>query len=285
MTQEITIQTQDGIALSATLYLPDKPITGGVVINSATAVKQTYYQAFATFMAQQGFAVITYDYRGIGKSAIANFRDPRLTMHAWGAFDFAAIIDWTQTHYPELNWHCIGHSVGGQLVGLADNNSNLKSVYCIASQSGYWKHWEAFHKPKIFTLWYAVIPVLSLLLGRVPGRLLGGECLPERIARQWAYWGRNPHYIVDNAGQPIRDGFERLTCAMKFIQIDDDQAFAPPRAVNALASYYRNASTQIEHIQSSAQHGGRVGHFGFFRRQHAASLWPDVVNWLYQHSA
>jgi predicted alpha/beta hydrolase len=26
--------------------------------------------------------------------------------------------------------------------------------------------------------------------------------------------------------------------------------------------------------------GGNIGHFGFFRRRHAESLWPVVGDWL-----
>jgi predicted alpha/beta hydrolase len=206
-------------------------------------------------------------------------------MQAWGEFDLAAVVDWIRSDYDHLDWHCVGHSVGGQIIGLAENNTYFKSVYCVSAQSGYWKHWESFGKPRMFAMWYAVVPGLSRMLGKVPGMFLGGESLPEGVARQWAYWGRNKHYIVDKKGQPIREGFSRLTCDMKFLLIDDDKDFAPSEAVRALERYYDNANSNVEVVKAK-EHGEKaIGHFGFFRKNYRESLWPDVVAWMDSYAA
>lgn len=275
-----SIITNDGLSLSATIYSPKENAKAGVIINSATAVKQSYYQDFASFLASNGYLVVTYDYRGIGKSAIENTRDKRLTMQAWGEQDLTALIEWVHDHYYHLDWHCIGHSVGGQIIGLAQNNTRLKSVYCVSTQSGYWNHWESLSKARMLAMWYAVVPGLSILLGKVPGVLLGGENLPEGIARQWAYWGRHKNYIVDQDGTPIREGFSRMVCDMKFLLIDDDKDFAPPAAVRMLESYYKNANSKIETIVAKEHGSMPIGHFGFFRKCHESGLWEDFLNWV-----
>lgn len=285
MKNEVIINTSDGLALLATVYKPAENPKAGVLINSATAVKQSYYQAFAQFLANQGYIVVTYDYRGIGRSAIKNPRDKRLSMKAWGERDLATMIDWTQEEYPSVDWHCIGHSVGGQIIGFASNNTQLKSVYCVSAQSGYWNHWQSYRKARMLAMWFAVIPGLSILFGKVPGMFLGGESLPEGIARQWAYWGRNKDYIVDGKGHPIREGFNRLKCDMKFLLIDDDQDFAPPKAVTALESFYSNANSQVETIIAKAHGDKPIGHFGFFRKHHEEGLWLDALKWLNQAAA
>jgi predicted alpha/beta hydrolase len=284
MIKHINICTQDGLTLAATLYLPEQKAKAGVILNSATAVKQGYYKHFARYLAEHDFLVITYDYRGIGDSAINNPRDRRLTMQAWGELDLMAIIDWGTIHFPDLSWHCIGHSVGGQILGLAANNHIFKSAYCVSSQSGYWQLWESFAKVKMLLMWYAVIPGLSRLLGKVPGTLLGGEQLPEGIARQWAYWGRHEDYIVDAHGSPIREGFERIFCPMKFLLIEDDLDFAPPKAVKALRQFYCNADSLIEQIKPVEVDGKALGHFGFFKKRYQGSLWNDALQWLRSHS-
>lgn len=280
MTKQIELITQDKLTLAATLFIPTGRIKAGVILNSATAVKQGYYENFARYLMAQDYLVITYDYRGIGRSAIANPRDKRLTMQAWGEHDLATVIDWATTHYQGIDWHCIGHSVGGQIIGLADNNTRLKSVYCVSAQSGYWKNWEAAGQPKMLLMWYAVIPGLSALLGQIPGALLGGEPLPEGIARQWAYWGRNEDYIVEKKGKPIRDGFARIKCAMKFLLIEDDLEFAPPKAVAALKQFYANADAQITRINPKQFGEKPIGHFGFFKKQYRETLWQDALQWL-----
>ena len=203
-------------------------------------------------------------------------------MKAWGEYDFNKVIEWAIEYKKDLPWHCIGHSVGGQIIGLAKNNMHLQSCYCVSAQSGYWKHWEKLHKPRMFAMWHTVIPGLSLLLGKVPGVLLGGESLPGGIARQWAYWGRHQDYIVDDNSTPIRDGFNTLKIPMKFLIIDDDLEFAPPKAVQAISSFYKNADTSIDVIQSSPVSGQSIGHFGFFRKQHKNTLWPQPLDWFEQ---
>ncbi|MEF1277633.1 alpha/beta fold hydrolase [Vibrio fortis] len=277
--EELVLTTEDGFAISCLVFAPGGNAKGGVVINSATAVRQSYYEKFAKFLTEQGYIVITYDYRGIGRSSVANSRNRQLKMKAWGKYDLEAVISWAKANHGELDWHCVGHSVGGQILGFAESNNFFKSVYCVSSQSGYWGHWEGMNKARIFAMWFAIVPLLSTVFGKVPGVFLGGESLPEPIAKQWAYWGRHPHYIVDKQGTPIRSGFEQLSCKMKFLQIDDDYEFAPPKSVQALASFYQQADVEVAKV-SSKEHGSRIGHFGFFRSKHQQSLWQDALGWL-----
>ena len=119
MTQSIQIYCKDNIKLSATLYQPQGQAKAGIIINSATAVKQSYYANFAQYLSQQGFLVVTYDYRGIGLSKLGEGLDNVFTMQQWGEYDLAAVIDWSTEQYPQLKWHCLGHSVGGQIIGFA----------------------------------------------------------------------------------------------------------------------------------------------------------------------
>jgi len=280
MIEKFTITTQDGFTLSVTKYVPKEAPIAGIIINSATAVKQGYYAKFTQYLAEQGYLVLTYDYRGIGESSVKDYRDQRLSMRAWGEQDFAAVIDWSMSNYSQLDWHCIGHSVGGQIIGFAPNNIHLKSIFCVSSQSGYWGHWESFGKPKMLFLWYLVIPLFCKVLGKVPGPLLGGESLPAGIAQQWAYWGRHTDYIVDKKGKPIRQGFSQLKCSIKFLMIDDDKDFAPPKAVMALRSFYNNADTSLETINTKKLGKKHIGHFGFFRSENKSNLWEMPLNWL-----
>ena len=62
----LRIPALDGFGLAATLYEPE-PGAGrkdsAVLINSATAVRRRYYDAYARFLAGQGFTVVTYEGR------------------------------------------------------------------------------------------------------------------------------------------------------------------------------------------------------------------------------
>ena len=63
----ITIEATDGYRLGATIFETRRARTT-VVIHGATAVPQTYYAAFAEWLAGTGVRVVTYDFRGIGAS-------------------------------------------------------------------------------------------------------------------------------------------------------------------------------------------------------------------------
>lgn len=66
--KELILKTPDHFPLSVKIFEPE--ISNGklLLINSATGVKQQIYFSFAKYLAEKGFTVITYDYRGIGES-------------------------------------------------------------------------------------------------------------------------------------------------------------------------------------------------------------------------
>ncbi len=65
LVQDTTFPARDGYALACTVFAPQAAPRGTVLINSATAVPRKIYRAFATYLAEQGFAALSYDYRGI----------------------------------------------------------------------------------------------------------------------------------------------------------------------------------------------------------------------------
>ncbi|MDD0856933.1 hypothetical protein NHF46_02155 [Arthrobacter alpinus] len=61
----------DGRALHGTVFDVPRGVErrGTVVIACATAVKATYYHRYAAFLAANGFAAVTFDYRGLASPA------------------------------------------------------------------------------------------------------------------------------------------------------------------------------------------------------------------------
>ena len=276
----IEVITEDGTAITASLFTPAINIKAGVIINSATAVPRGYYRAFSEYLCERGFLVITYDYRGIGDSQKLPWRDASQTMQAWGEQDFNGVLNWGCEHYPTFKWHCIGHSVGGQLVGLAKDNYKLTSVYNVAAQSGNWRNWERSNRPKLILMWYVLTPVLTRLLGFLPGFLVGGQRLPKKVAQQWAQWCRHPDYMVDEKGLQLRPYFSSFTKPMKFIQIADDHDFAPLKAVQQLYQFYDQAHSSLEVLEPNLFGRKKVGHFGFFKKTSNQGFWQHVQSWL-----
>lgn len=276
----IQIITQDGTCITGSIFTPQVAPKAGVIINSATAVSRGFYNNFANYLATKGYMVISYDYRGIGDSKNLSAKDPSQTMQAWGEQDFNSVINWAAKNHPEINWHCIGHSVGGQLIGLAEDNHKLSSVYNVAAQSGNWRNWHWAKMPKLWLMWYVFTPFFTQVLGFLPGFLVGGQSLPKGVAQQWGQWCRNKHYICDEKGQSFRPYFSSFNKPMNFVQLKDDHDFAPLKAVQQLHDFYHQAPRIIEVLSPKDYGQKKVGHFGFFKKQNEQGLWQHALNWF-----
>src|SRR5690606_34288923 len=113
-----------------------RPIAA-VIINAATGVLARYYHRYAQFLAQQGFNVLTYDYRGIGESRPEHLKRCTYRWREWGEFDFSAALRVLQDRN-DLPIHVVGHSIGGILPGLASNAAGIDRMLTIGAQYAWW---------------------------------------------------------------------------------------------------------------------------------------------------
>src|SRR5262245_8333272 len=123
-TNDISINARDGFPLAATLFASTDP-NAVILVSSATAVPRKIYRAFAGFLAERGFTVLTYDYRGTGGSRPASLKGFRARMRDWAALDVAGAVDHVRRTWPALPLKAVGHSFGGQAVGLIPNNREI----------------------------------------------------------------------------------------------------------------------------------------------------------------
>ncbi|MDE0852970.1 MAG: alpha/beta fold hydrolase [Nevskia sp.] len=270
----------DGIALAATAYEPARRAPRlAVVINSATGVPRHYYRPFAEFLAAQGCAVLSYDYRGIGGSRDGGHG---ARMLHWGERDLPGALEWMYRYHPRLPLAAIGHSAGGWLFGLAANNRSADALLTIGAQYPYWPHWPTA-RGRLF-MWSTMnlmIPTLTRVLGHLPGAVFGGDSLPRGVALDWARWSSHPRFLVDDAGAPLREHFNQYRHPVRLLAIEDDD-YAPPAAVRALAPLYglHGANTEVTLLRPRDHGLRRLGHFGFFRRSAPRPLWDEALSWL-----
>lgn len=201
-------------------------------------------------------------------------------MRHWGERDLAGVIDWMGRHYPNLRLAQVGHSAGGQLLGLAPNNTQVAALLAVASQTGYWRLRDGIYQPITWAYFHALIPLAAHLASWFPSLRRGAYAVPKGVALEFARWGRNRHYIVDEQGRPDRAGFERYQGHVRLYHITDDRDFAPRRAVEALSRYYANAQTEVVYRAPADWGTDRVGHFGFFKSRMPRSAWRETAQWL-----
>lgn len=290
----LTLKTRDGVALEATLFEPEgaaddgAPVGGAagdvVLLAGAIGVQQSFYRDYAAFLAEEGFTVLTFDYRGIGRSLDGPLSKVEADLLDWGEMDIAAAIDWVSHAFPEAKLLYVAHSAGGQLLGLARNNHRVAAMLTLSAPSGYWRLWHGTGRLFIALMWYVLIPVLTPLLGYFPGRRLGlGANLPPGVARNWARWGRNPHYISDGEGQAIREHYRTFRAPIHAISFADDP-YAPREAVAELLSYYGSPDKEHEHLRPRDLGVPAIGHLRYFRDpRFRDTLWRRTAEWLKAH--
>lgn len=274
----LVLQARDGFRLAATLYRPEAPNGRAVQIHAAAGVRQEYYADFASYLAERGFAALTFDYRGVGRSAPVHVRHIDARMRDWAELDAAAALEFLEGEgFSKILG--VGHSFGGQSFAILPGNERISGVLAVASQSCYWRHWRGTRRAGLWVFTRALLPGATRLLGYFPGAVFEqGENLPAGVALEWARWCRHPRYLVGALG--LEERAARFRAPLRLYAMADDLIYAPPAAAEALLALYPNAQRELIWVRPQDAGVERIGHFGFFRSRFRATLWRDAADWL-----
>jgi predicted alpha/beta hydrolase len=276
---DITLTAADGRALAGTVHEATHP-RAAVVLAGATAVPARAYAALAETLASSGLTVLTFDYRGVAKSARGPVRAETATMADWGRLDLEGALGFVSGRYHGLPLLLLGHSVGGQLLGLAPTATALRGALLVGAQSGYWRNWDGTARLKTWLGWHLLLPSVTAALGYTPMRGLGmGENLPSGVGLQWARWGRHPLHLLSECSAQERERYARLGFPIRCYRFTDDD-FAPQAAVDGLLGFYRGATTEV--VLRSPKDAGApsIGHFGWLKASFRETLWREMASWL-----
>ena len=271
------VQTNNGHIVQATFYRPDHVTHGAVLVASAMGVPQSYYAAFAAWLARQGYLVATFDYTGMGKSLTGHLKDVQADVLTWARNDCAAMVDVLEARVVRQPVYWIGHSLGGQVLALTPNHAKIKRALFIASGSGYWRENSAPLKRRVWLLWYVLVPTLVPALGYFPGKRLNmvGD-LPKGVIQQWRRWCLHPEYALGVEGEPVRQQYDAVHTPIISLSFSDDE-FMSAANIASLTGFYRNAPKRVVRLSSNGDDGARIGHFGFFKSQFESQLWAQHV--------
>lgn len=266
--------------LSATLFAEGHPKIV-LIIASATGVKQGYYQKFAQFIAAHEIAVITFDYFGIGGSLSQPIKSLQNNAADWGRNDLESIIQYAFTQFPDSKIAVLGHSIGGQIIGLAPSSNKLNKIILVAAQSGYWKYWKGIGKVKMWFNWYVLFPVVIQLFGYLNAKKLSGmENLPKKVANQWRNWGKDRDYIMGDSS--IEKYYENIEVNLTAYAIEDDE-FAPMEAAIWMSDQYKNANRKFIELKPSNFTVQKIGHFGPFKEKFRETIWLQFLEEIKKH--
>lgn len=274
-TETLRFPALDGRPLAATIHSPEGPPRAVLVLLGALGVPRRFYAAFAGWMAARGVAVLSFDYRGCGESRSVPLRGDPATLLDWARLDTSAAIDLAQDRWPGLPVWALGHSFGGQAIGLSPRGLDLAGAVVVAAGSGDLALHTPMMRRAMRVQFGVVVPAVAAVLGYIPGRLGLGEDLPRGVVSQWARWAFTPDYVRGALGLDATH-FHRIEAPMWFFDISDD-TYAPARPSAALRGWYSRARQVHRTLRPQELGRASVGHFGCFRRGVGEVLWGEVL--------
>ena len=263
------VVADDGRELSIDVFEPADPPTGVAVIVPAMATPASYYHGFAEWLSQRAFRAVTFDYRDTDSPQA--MKASSVDIDRWAA-DVTAVVAHASADGLPVTW--IGHSLGGQILALADH-AKLDRVVTVASGNGYWRYNAGLVRWATPLMWAVVAPVTIRLFGYYAGskiRVVGD--VPAGAMRQWSRWCRHPNYL--EADHPDRaDRCAALTAPVLALSFTDDELLAK-ESVDSLHRWFTGTVVERRHLSPAELGVARMGHHGFFRRRHA-HVWDRIV--------
>ena len=277
--KNVLIDTEDGYKLSLHIFAPKESNSKLVLINSATGVKQQIYFGFATFLAQNGFTVLTYDYRGIGLSKPAKMRGFAASMRTWGSVDYKAVTNYILDNYQTYYKFCIGHSVGALIVGMNSNSSIFNKYVFIGTQNAYVGRLNIKTKIQGYLGFGLVQPIFTKLFGYFPANWFGlGESLPADCANDWRKLVLNKkstNKLLENIPNYSAD----LDQDVLVLRAEDDFWLTDKAVKSLFDTTYINMKPNYRLIYKAESPKLEVGHINFFRTFNQ-NLWSIILNYL-----
>ena len=272
----------DGVRLTGHWWrLDGASATATVIVNPATGVHARYYHRYAAYLAENGFSVLTYDYRGIGLSRPESLKGSTFTWRQWGEQDFDAALRHALQEDKTGRVLVVGHSIGGFLPGYSPAVGRVSAMLSVGGQYGYWGDYLPARRLPLFLKWHVAMPAITLALGHFPGKRLGWlEDLPKGVAYGWGLQqSRAEQGLTREAAEVMRDRFATATGPILSLAMSDDE-IATPRAIDRAMRYYRRASVTKVLLAPEDLGFAQVGHFDLFHARHRDGFWHQTLAFL-----
>ena len=278
---KIVLTCNDEVELNATVFEPpsNESVLASLIIAPALGVPRSFYTAFAIFCCNHGIRTLVFDYRGAYDSPLNN--DQRHRLEDWGQQDLAAAIEFCSQWAQPI--HLIGHSIGGQVVGLANNCDQLKSIHLVAASAPYWKRWGFPDNLTMLFSSFVLFPLITRLSKLINTRRygLGSQFIQSSLIRDWARWMRKPDYLFAEQLKLNTASYQSIVAPLYAYAITDDK-LAPRQNIDYLVTKFPMALIKFIEISPKQLNTKEIGHTELFKERIGRSFWPKIIANLQQ---
>ncbi len=285
--QTYTLATREGYSILLTQFETVAP-KGVVLVNAAMGISQRYYASFALYLASQGFTTITYDYRGIAKSAPAVLRQDFKAGFKEMADDLEILIDYIKLRYSDLPLGVVGHSIGGVFPILIPNIGQVDAFFTVGAQMAHTPDFGPtwWKRQKISFLWFQIMPFLTNCFGYFPGQKLklGFENMPAQFIKELLLRSRFENIFDFLAEHNINEYHTSLHAPTLALTATDDP-ICTKKAIYRLFDQLKHTPVEYQFIEPKTIGAKQIGHNRFFSKQFATTLWPIATDWFEKYLA
>jgi predicted alpha/beta hydrolase len=278
--QAVSLACADGRELAANWFGADRR-RGVILISAGTGFPQTFYFKLAHYCADRGYDTLVYDYRGMGSSAPRDLAGETTRMSDWGLLDMRAALSAAAERAQGAPVATLGHSIGGQFLGLLTNHALARVHVQIATSVGYWP-WElAPFKYLAWWFWRIHGPLMIQLKGYIPtGGGWSGLPLPRGVYEEWRRWCLRPEHFGPDLKTYLADNvFGEIRAPVLTVGFTDDP-IATRRTVEAINKFFPHVTRESRWYAPADAGSPRIGHDGFFASRHRDTLWRPVIDWI-----
>jgi len=278
--EPVVFRTTDGVDLRGTVYAPQGQHRRAVLVSGGLGIPQRFYAPFASWLAQRGHLVLTFDLRGMGASRRPEHRRSLRGLDAdmltWARQDFPAAVQALSDLAGGESIALIGHSLGAHHAAMTDaeTQARIDTVVSVAAGSGYWRDWAAPSRRLAPLMLHLAAPLLTPMLGYFPGKALRmvGD-LPGPAMRQWTRWCRHPGFAWGAEPDLIQPSLQSARFRIEAFSFTDDDAMTE-NCTRKLLAAMPNALSNLHVIEPQTLGLPAIGHVGAFRPQVSHALWP-----------
>jgi predicted alpha/beta hydrolase len=271
-----TIRTNDGTRISISCYTPEESNGKIILVAPGLGLTLEYYDEFANFLCLQGNSVITFDYRGMGRSVPQKLNGYEARMHQWAIQDINAVLLYAKQNFPRQEIIYIGHGTGGEIIGLAPASQYINKAILVSSSLSCSKLLPMMDRFKINGIKFFTT-VANKLYGYFPGKLFNiFDDLPHGVIHEWTNWYDNPNGLFDNFPD---NNYRKLNIPILAFTFSDDW-HCPPRAVKELLNRFENSTITWYHIKPKEIGLKKIGQNDFFHFTMKPALWRSLLLWI-----